>query len=233
MRGIPRPSTSAPLRTGASTPSQPLSSTPQVVRIGDLDIAIRTPPDFDALLDAAARQTPNDVDTIPYSAALWPSANALADVLWERRDTLLGRRVLELGCGLGLPSIVASRLGAEVMATDFHPDAGAWCEANAAANHAALTFHVCDWNTPPAWRPFDVVIGSDLIYERRHIPSLAASIGKFCAADGVALIADPGRDGLASLTAAMQADGWRCELLPHGEIYVLAFTRGGAPAIRA
>lgn len=206
-------------------PSQ--RSQPQFIPIGDLDLVIRVPSDFDALLNAAAQQTPNDVDAIPYYATLWPSAHALATVLWERRDTLPNRRVLELGCGLGLPSITAARLGATVTATDFHPDAGAWCEANAAANHVALTFHTCDWNTPPDWEPFDVVMGSDLIYERRHIPALADCIGKLCSAHGVAWIADPGRDGLAQLTAAMQTGGWNCELLPRGEIYVLAFTRRG------
>ena len=202
------------------------SSEPQPIRIGDLEILIRVPPDFDALLDEAARQTPADVDAIPYYASLWPSAHALAEELWERRDRLPGRRVLELGCGLGLPSIVAAKLGADVVATDFHPDAGAWCQINAAANDAALAFQPCDWNTPPAWPPFDVVIGSDLIYERRHITALAACIGKLCATGGLALIADPGRDGLAQLTGAMQTGGWECELLPRGEIYVLAFNRG-------
>jgi len=199
---------------------------PQSIRIGDLDLTIRVP-DFDALLDAAAQQTPNDVDTIPYYAALWPSASALAEVLSDKRETLPKRRVLELGCGLGLPSIVAARLGATVTATDFHPDAKAWCEINAAANHTTLTFQTYDWSQPPTWEPFDVVIGSDLIYERRHIPALAKCIGKLCAANGTALIADPGRDGLGHFTAAMQSGGWRCELLPRGEIYVLVFTRAG------
>ena len=206
-----------------STP--PAAATSQSIPVGDLDLVIRVPSDFDALLDAAAQQTPNDVDAIPYYANLWPSALALAHVLWGRRDTLPGHRVLELGCGLGLPSITAARLGAAVTASDFHPDAGAWCEANAAANQVALTFHTCDWSKPPAWVPFDLVIGSDLIYERRHIPALVDCIGKLCATNGIALIADPGRDGLAQLTAAMQASDWNCELIPHGEIYVLAFTR--------
>ena len=204
------------------------SSLAQSIRVGELEIVVHVPPDFDALLDEAARRTPDDVDAIPYYATLWPSALALATVLWERRATLPGLRVMELGCGLGLPSIIAARLGAAVTATDFHPDAGAWCRANATANHVALTFQTCDWNTPPNGEPFDLIFGSDLIYERRHIPALAACIGKICTAGGMALIADPGRDGLAQLTAAMQSEGWRCELLPRSEIYVLAFTRSGS-----
>ena len=199
------------------------ASPPQSIRVGDLKIVIRIPPDFDALLDEAAQRAPNDVDAIPYYAALWPSAHALATVLWERRAILAGKRVLELGCGLGLPSIAAARLGASVTATDFHPDAGAWCRTNAEANGVALTFHTFDWNTPPEWAPFDIVLGSDLLYERRHIPALADCIGRLRAPH--ALIADPGRDGLPQFTAAMQSAGWCCELLPRGEIYVLDFTR--------
>ncbi|MFZ4395728.1 MAG: class I SAM-dependent methyltransferase [Kiritimatiellia bacterium] len=202
----------------------PPTPTAQVIRVGELTIVIHTPPDFDALLTEAARQTPDDVDAIPYYAALWPSAHALAEELWHRRATLPGQRVLELGCGLGLPSIAAARLGADVTATDFHPASGAWCQTNAAANHVSLNFHPCDWNTPPEWPPFDVVMGSDLVYERRHIPALAACIGHLCKADGLALLADPGRDGLPQLTAVMQSNGWQTELIPCGEIYVLAFT---------
>ena len=197
----------------------------QTIAIGDFDICIRVPPDFDALLDEAAQRTPNDVDAIPYYAALWPSATALAGVLWELREKVAGRRVLELGCGLGLPSIVAAKLGATVTASDFHPDVRPWCETNAAANHVPLTFQACDWISPPAWEAFDVVIGSDLIYEQRHIPALVSCISTCCAAKGQAIIADPGRDGLAHFTAAMQSCGWQCDLLPRREIYVLVFTR--------
>lgn len=208
----------------------PPASTVQTVHVGALALEIHTPPDFDALLNDAAQRAPDDVDRIPYYATLWPSALGLADVLWERRDALKGRRVLELGCGLSLPSIVAAKSGAQVTATDFHPDAAAWCLRNAHANGVPVAYQPCDWSQPPAWEPFDLVIGSDLLYERRHIPALVACVSRLCAAHGTALLADPGRDGLASLTAAMQADGWDCELLPRGEIYVLVFGRGSSAA---
>jgi predicted nicotinamide N-methyase len=205
--------------------STPPVASPATFRVGDLDLLIHTPPDFDALLDQAARETPDNVDRIPYYASLWPSAHGLARALWERRQALAGRRVLELGCGLGLPAIVAAKLGAEVTATDFHPDASRWLLANAEANHVRIACETCDWNTPPAWPPFDFVIGSDLLYERRSIPALAACIQRLCAPPGCVLLADPGRDGIAAFTDAMQGAGWRCDLLPHGEIYVLQFLR--------
>ena len=205
--------------------SHPHHPTPHPLRIGELELIIQTPPNFDALLDAAAQQTPNDVDKIPYYATLWPSASTLATVLWEIRTTLPGLRVLELGCGLGLPAIVAAKLGADVTATDFHPDTGNWCLANAAANNVNLQFHLCDWNSPPPLPAFDLIIGSDLIYERRHIPALVQCIDQLATPHGKALIADPGRDGLAQFTSTMQTAGWPCELLPRSEIYVLAHNK--------
>ncbi len=204
---------------------QPLASGLHRLDVGDLHLAIETPPDFEALLDHCAARTPDNVDRIPYYATLWPSALALADALWQRRDVLRGTGVIELGCGLGLPSIVAGRLGADVLATDFHPDAAAWLQANAARNGATVAYAQLAWDKTGSRGPFDWVIGSDLLYERRHIPSLAAAISALAAPAGTALIADPGRDGLADFTAAMAAHGWRSELEPHGEIYVLAFTR--------
>jgi predicted nicotinamide N-methyase len=198
---------------------------PPEIQIGDLHLHLQAPPDFDALLDETARRTPDAVDAIPYYATLWPSAQALAEVLWEQRDRLPGQRVLELGCGLGLPSLVAARLGAHVLATDFHPDAAPWCQANAAANGVSVAFHLCDWNTPPDWEPFDLVIGSDLVYERRHIPALATCVERLCARNGTALLADPGRDGLPQLAAALQARNWKITLLPRGDIYVLQCDR--------
>lgn len=205
--------------------AQPQPAARHAVRVGTLDCGMLGPPDFDVLLDEAARLTPDNVDRIPYYASLWPSARALADVLWEWRATLAGTRVLELGCGLGLPSVVAARLGAQVTATDFHPDAGAWCQANAAAHGVAVAFRAGDWCDLPDWQPFDLVMGSDLLYEARHLHALAACMGRLCAPAGAVLLADPGRQHLPQFVTIMQDAGWRAELLPQGEIYVIAFRR--------
>ncbi len=117
------------------------------VAIGDVAVTIETPPDLDALLDRAAARDPQAVDGIPYSAILWPAARGLAEHLWRRRETLPGARVVELGCGLGLPSILAAKLGARVTATDFHPETGDWLLRNAALNGVALDYRQLDWNT--------------------------------------------------------------------------------------
>ena len=207
------------------------------VTVGAVSLTVETPPDLDALLDRAAAEDPQAVDAIPYYAILWPAAHGLAHYLWDHRAELPGRRVLELGCGLGLPSILAARLGAQVTATDFHPDNGTWLQHNAALNSVAVAYAQLDWNAflafPPsglrplssALQPAPLVIGSDLLYERRHIPALVCAIGALCAPGGHAVIADPGRDHLPLFVAGMEKDGWCTTLLPVDDIYVCRFDR--------
>lgn len=197
----------------------------QIVTFGDVAIMIETPPDLDGLLDRAAAIDPQAVDTIPYYAILWPAAHGLARHLWERRNELAGQRVVELGCGLGLPSILAAKLGARVLATDFHPDTEAWLRHNAALNSVALDYMSLNWNALPDATPASFVIGSDLLYERRHIPALVCAINAFCAPGGRTVIADPGRDHLQLFVSAMEKDGWRPTLYPIDDIYVCCFGR--------
>ena len=213
--------------------SDPLS--PQgrhTVTIGDVSLTLETPPDLDALLDRAAAADPQAVDAIPYYAILWPAAHGLARALWEHRAELRGgTRVIELGCGLGMPSILAARLGARVLATDFHPDTGTWLLHNAGLNQVDLIYMQLDWNnlTDPAHLPryqtAPLIIGSDLLYERRHIPALVCAIDALCAPGGHAVIADPGRDNLPLFVASMEDSGWRHTLAPVDDIYVCRFER--------
>lgn len=204
----------------------------QSIQIGDVSIMIETPPDLDSLLDRAAKEAPHTVDGIPYYAILWPAARGLADHLWQERKALKGKNVIELGCGLGLPSILAAKLGAIVHATDFHPDTGEWLLHNAQANKVDLSYQQLDWTiflsgatkeTTPACAPF--VIGSDLLYESRHIPALVCTIDSLCLQDGQAIISDPGRDNLPIFVAAMERIGWKADLIPINDIYVCRFRK--------
>ena len=203
----------------------------QTVTVGDIALTIETPPDLDALLDHAAATDPQAVDAIPYYAILWPAALGLARHLWERRAELPGRRVIELGCGLGLPAILAARLGADVLATDFHPDTGEWLLHNARLNGVSPAYRQLDWeasfSAPPDIPPAAHVIGSDLLYERRHIPALVRTIDALCALGGHAVIADPGRDNLPLFVSSMEKDGWQSTLHPVDDIYVCRFDRRG------
>ena len=86
--------------------------------------------DQDALLDGV-----NAVEHVPYGFLLWESAVALAQLLLERRGQLQGKRVLELGAGVGLAGLVAQRLGATVWQTDHRADLLVLAAHNAQQNH--------------------------------------------------------------------------------------------------
>lgn len=144
----------------------------QIVALDGLEIAIHLPPDpfAEELIDMEMYEREEE---LPYWAELWPSALALARVLRRRR--LQGLRVLELGCGMALPSIVAAAGGAHVTATDFQPDALDAARHNAAINGVAITFAVADWRDHAslvAQGPWDLVIGADLLYEFHQIDTL-------------------------------------------------------------
>jgi predicted nicotinamide N-methyase len=104
---------------------------------------------------------------LPYWAELWPASLAVAEALPD----VSRLRVCELGCGLGLPSLVAASRGADVTATDWAPEAIALLRENAARNGLALTADVRDWREP--WDAcFDLVLAADVLYEQRNVAPL-------------------------------------------------------------
>jgi len=130
---------------------------------------------------------------LPYWTELWPSALALADVV-AARDAR-GLDVLELGCGLGLPSLVAARGGARVLATDWADDALRLLRANAARNGVPLETRRLDWREPGALGKFDLVLAADVLYVRRYVDVLVELLPRL---GGEILLADPGRPFLRS-----------------------------------
>lgn len=201
----------------------------QTVRAGAFELTLAAVTDIDPLLDFYARTQPSDDHAIPYFAVLWDSAQALAGHLAVRFPDLSGRRVVELGCGLGLPSLVAARCGAQVLATDFHPDCEAFLRRNAAQNGVTLGFRRLDWAALPDDLPaYDLVLASDVIYHVASLPHLVAAAARLCAPAGTILFADPGRDRLQQAVHAFADAGFAGELFPVGEIFVFELRCGGA-----
>src|SRR4051812_46485300 len=98
-----------------------------VEAIRDLDEAI------DLVCEALSPEEQKDPfaeDLCPYFGILWPSAEALAWYLADHPELVKDKSVLELGCGLGLPSLVAAHLGGAVLATDYHPDVEEYFQRN-------------------------------------------------------------------------------------------------------
>jgi predicted nicotinamide N-methyase len=158
------------------------------IEVGGRRISLLRPRVADALLDEEAFE---HEEFLPYWAELWPSAIALAREV--ARLELGGLRVLELGCGLGLPSIVAALRGAHVLATDWSPDAVEVTARNAERNGAELETALAAWGTASALvdaAPWDLLLGADLLYERRNVEQLVALLPRL--GDDV-LLSEPGR----------------------------------------
>jgi predicted nicotinamide N-methyase len=132
----------------------------------------------------------------PYWSVLWRSGVALAREVAGL--PLRGQRVLELGCGLGAPSLAAAGRGAAVLATDRDPAALELLESNAKRNGVQLETARLEWADAEALiarAPFDLVLAADVLYER---PSVARLLGLLPQLAPEALIADPGRPAAAA-----------------------------------
>jgi predicted nicotinamide N-methyase len=182
-------------------------------------IVLCRPPDPEALLDERAFERE---EFLPYWAELWPSGLALA----ERVATfpLPGRRILELGCGLGLPSLVAAAGGADVLATDWAPDAVALLRENAARNEIDLRAETVAWEQPEpllAGSPWELVLAADVLYEGRNVDRLLALLPSLGAE---VLVADPARPHTGRFLDAARTE-WRIETAPDPRRPLLAIHR--------
>jgi predicted nicotinamide N-methyase len=148
-------------------------------------------------------------ERLPYWAELWPSALALARHLSERD---LGRmRVIELGCGVGLPTILALVQGAEVLATDHYEAALDFTAYNVRTNlDLEPEVSVLDWREPDIGRigTYDLVLAADVLYERKNASALADLVPQLLAPGGEAIFADPRRDEAPVFLEAMERHGF-------------------------
>jgi predicted nicotinamide N-methyase len=170
-----------------------LALTHETIEIGDHELLLTRPIDAESLLEDEAFERE---EFLPYWAELWPAGRALAEIVGERDVT--GLSVAEVGCGLGLPSLIAALGGARVLATDWSPDAIELLRGNAERNGITLEAQVVPWNAPEALldrAPFDLVLASDVLYERRNAEELLELLPKL---GGEVLVADPSRPFIKS-----------------------------------
>jgi len=150
-------------------------------------VTLLRPPSPDELIDETVFAVE---EFLPYWAELWPSGVALAAYVGELE--LRGLRVLELGAGLGLPSLAAALRGADVLATDWAEDAVALLEANAGRNRIALRSELARWDEPARFGTgWDLVLAADVLYEARNAEQLLELLPRLQARE--ILLAEPGR----------------------------------------
>jgi predicted nicotinamide N-methyase len=170
-------------------------------------IALWRVADLERHVDRAALLAADDAPEPPYWAHLWSGAWVLAAAVPRGPRT-----VLELGCGLGLPGLVAARRGARVTFVDREPAALAFVRASAAANGIPAVDTVAADVLRPALRArFELVLAAELLYDRQALRPLAEAIAGHLAPGGRALLADAGRIDTSAFYDALAAAGvaWR------------------------
>ncbi|MBI1817977.1 MAG: methyltransferase [Deltaproteobacteria bacterium] len=154
--------------------------------------------DRDALLRDERASEP------PYWAHLWPAALALARLVANAGARLDGRRVLEVGCGLGVPALVAARCGAAVVLTDRNVAAARFANRNLRRNGLHGSVAVMDWRQPAICGPFDLCLAADVTYDPTANERLMDFLIGALASDGEAWIAESVRAEEATLPQLMK-----------------------------
>ena len=153
----------------------------------------------------------------PLFGLLWPSGQQLA-LRMAARPVVPGERILEIGCGLALASLVSHRRGADVTASDCHPLAARFLRVNTRLNGlATLPYRHAPWSAAPGSAPegetrvagrFDLLIGSDLLYERDDGALLAGFIARHASSAAEVWIVDPNRGNRAAFNRQMAERGF-------------------------
>jgi predicted nicotinamide N-methyase len=185
----------------------------ETVRAGPLTLKILRPPDPGALIDVERFK---EEEFMPYWAELWASGVKLAAVVADR--DVRGLSVLELGCGLGVPSITAALGGATVLAVDWAQEALDATLQNAELNGASVETLRADWSKPEPLlerAPFDLVLCADVLYEPRNVDALLDLLPRLTPE---VLLGEPGRS-TAGRFFQLAEDDWK--IGREGEVSVL------------
>ena len=148
----------------------------------------------------------------PYFGVMWEAGIGLSQYL--TRELCAGKKIIEIGCGLALPSFVATRFGGEVIATDFHVDVPVFLKLNQEKNKISFKYEALNWrehiqkNDKNEFGQFDLVLGSDILYESQQPDQVAQALISLLKPGGKILLSDPGRAYVQKFVSCMQALGY-------------------------
>jgi predicted nicotinamide N-methyase len=177
---------------------------------GDVDIHLRCLRDNQQFsdLEGQARDLGISSAAWPMFGVLWPSGQVLAHFMQDY--DIGGLRILEVGCGIGLTSLLLNKRGGDITATDHHPEAGPFLEENARINGGPpIAFVRTAWSDPMLdMGSFDLIVGSDVLYEADHVAELCGFINQHANATCTVIIVDPGRRLHARFSKRMVVEGF-------------------------
>lgn len=168
------------------------------LEIGKFILKIAQIKDPESLFDELLRKSKDHPDVIneniPYWGELWPSAIGLSQFITENASLIADKNIIEIGCGLGLPGIVASLLGGNVILTDYLPAALNFAEYNWKLNFASTPdLRLLDWRNIENVSPSDVLLASDIAYESKSFVPIILALKSLVKKDGIILLSEPNR----------------------------------------
>jgi ETFB lysine methyltransferase len=166
--------------------------------------------DLETIWENMSREEFGEDERMPYWAELWPASLMLCRWLGRNRETVAGRRCLDVGCGLGLTGIVGSWLGAKVVGMDHQWPAVYFSRENAALNGVEQPLWVrMDWGLP-GFKPasFDFMWGGDIVYETRFYHPLTRLFKEYLAPGGRIWLAEPRRSVSRPVWERLAQDGF-------------------------
>jgi predicted nicotinamide N-methyase len=182
----------------------------QTIEFGKLDIHLRTLRDKQQYSDEEGRAEALGISSATWSlfGVVWPSSEMLAHFMLNY--DVSGKRVLEVGCGIALSSLLLNKLHHNITATDYHPEAGGFLKQNTALNmDADIPFVRTDWTEDnEVLGRFDIIIGSDVLYEQEHIAPLVNFINRHANPGCAVIIVDPRRGQVGRFSKRMTSLGY-------------------------
>jgi len=182
----------------------------QTIAFGNTDIHVRTLRDNQEFSDddGIAERLGISSATWPLFGIIWPSGQVLAHLMADY--PIAGKRILEVGCGIALSSLLLNHRHADISATDYHPEAGSFLLENTNLNgDKAIPFLRTGWQDDnSSLGKFDLIIGSDLLYEQGHAEMLSTFIHNHARPHCEVIIIDPGRGRHARFSKQMVKLGY-------------------------
>ncbi|MCI5166638.1 MAG: methyltransferase domain-containing protein [Candidatus Electrothrix sp. GM3_4] len=175
--------------------NRPLRICYQTIEVGNIDIHLCTLRDKQQFNDPdnAAHNLGISSAAWPIFGVVWPSSIVLAHYMLDYQTE--GKKILEIGCGMALSSLLLNERQADITATDYHPEVECFLKRNALLNNGkSIAFERVDWaNDRSELGLFDVIIGSDLLYEDQHVQLLGNFIQNHANPQCEVILVDPGR----------------------------------------
>jgi len=191
------------------------------MRIGNVELTFTRVADPDRVLDEVAEEEDRRERVggirneeplhLPYWAELWDSANGIAQFLAKEHQTLDGMNVLDLGCGQGMAGCGAAALGAQVLFADLEAPALLFAKLNSLPFASAVRTRRLNWQTDRLTEQFDLILGSDILYERKQWEFVEPFWKAHLGGKGCVVLGEPGRQTGDMFIEWIASRGWSLE----------------------